>query len=125
MPRLFADLEMADGDGRFEKLYRALIRCDLLVLDNWEPDRLTASARRDLMEIVEDRYGRGSTLIISQLPVETWHDVIGEPTLADAILDRPVHNAYRVELDGPSLRKTPTTNKAAAQKKETEKDEAA
>ena len=77
-----------------------------LILDDWGPDRLTASQRRDLMEIVEDRYGAGSTLITSQLPLSTWHDVIGEPTFADAILDRIVHNAYRLELSGQSLRKT-------------------
>ncbi|MCP4382753.1 MAG: ATP-binding protein, partial [Hyphomicrobiales bacterium] len=74
-------------------------------------DRLTAGQRRDLMEIVEDRYGAGSTLITSQLPVDKWHDVIGEPTFADAILDRLVHNAYRLELDGESLRKTKTSTK--------------
>ena len=82
-----------------------LVRVDLLVLDDWGPDRLSASHRRDLMEIVEDRHGRGSILITSQLPVTTWHEVIGEPTLGDAILDRIVHNAYRLELDGPSMRK--------------------
>ena len=65
----------------------------------------SASQRRDLMEIVEDRHGRGSMLITSQLPATTWHEVIGEPTLGDAILDRIVHNAYRLELDGPSMRK--------------------
>src|SRR5262245_60120763 len=82
-----------------------LVRVDLLVLDDWGPDRLSASQQRDLMEIVEDRHGRGSILITSQLPVATWHDVIGEPTLGDAILDRIVHNAYRLDLDGPSMRK--------------------
>jgi DNA replication protein DnaC len=82
-----------------------LVKVDLLVLDDWGPDRLSASQRRDLMEIVEDRHGRGSMLITSQLPVTTWHEVIGEPTLGDAILDRIVHDAYRLELDGPSMRK--------------------
>jgi DNA replication protein DnaC len=82
-----------------------LVKVDLLVLDDWGPDRLSASQRRDLMEIVEDRYGRGSILITSQLPAATWHEVIGEPTLGDAILDRIVHDAYRLELDGPSMRK--------------------
>ena len=105
VPRLFADLELAHGDGRFPRLFRLLVKSDLLVLDDWGPDRLSASQRRDLMEIVEDRYGRGSTLITSQLPVTTWHEVIGEPTLGDAILDRIVHNAYRLDLDGPSMRK--------------------
>lgn len=105
VPRLFADLDLAHGDGRFPRLFRALVKVDLLVLDDWGPDRLSASQRRDLMEIVEDRHGRGSILITSQLPVTTWHEVIGEPTLGDAILDRIVHSAYRLELDGPSMRK--------------------
>jgi len=104
VPRLFADLELAHGDGRFAKLFGTLVKADLLILDDWGPDRLSANQRRDLMEIVEDRYGRGSTLITSQLPTDTWHDV-GEPTFADAILDRIVHNAYRLALDGPSIRK--------------------
>ena len=84
----------------------SLVKADLLILDDWGPDRLNGSQRRDLMEIVEDRYDTGSTLITSQLPVKKWHDVIGEPTFADAILDRIVHNAYRLELDGPSMRKS-------------------
>ena len=105
VPRLFADLELAHGDGSFARLFRTLTKADLLILDDWGPDRLNPSQRRDLMEIVEERYGRGSTLITSQLPVDKWHDVIGEPTFADAILDRLVHNAYRLLLDGPSLRK--------------------
>jgi DNA replication protein DnaC len=109
VPRLFADLDLAHGDGRFARLFRMLVKVDLLVLDDWGPDRLSASQRRDLMEIVEDRHGRGSILITSQLPVATWHEVIAEPTLGDAILDRIVHNAYRLELDGPSMRKIKAT----------------
>jgi DNA replication protein DnaC len=105
VPRLFADLDLAHGDGRFAKLFRQLTRVDLLILDDWGPDRLTANQRRDLMEIIEDRYGSGATLITSQLPTDAWHEVIGEPTFADAILDRIVHNAYRLALDGPSMRK--------------------
>ena len=112
VPRLFADLDLAHGDGRFARLFRMLVKVDLLVLDDWGPDRLSASQRRDLMEIVEDRHGRGSTLITSQLPVAAWHDVIGEPTLGDAILDRIVHNAYRLELDGPSMRKLKASDAA-------------
>jgi DNA replication protein DnaC len=111
VPRLFADLELAHGDGRFARLFRTLTKVDVLILDDWGPDRLTANQRRDLMEIIEDRYGAGSTLITSQLPVEAWHEVIGEPTFADAILDRIVHNAYRLVLDGPSMR-DPKTAKA-------------
>src|SRR6056297_138882 len=99
-------LDLAHGDGRFPKIFRAITKTQLLILDDWGPDTLTAAQRRDLMEIVEERYGRGSTMITSQLPVSTWHDVIGEPTFADAILDRIVHNAYRIELDGASMRKT-------------------
>ncbi len=106
LPRLFADLELAHGDGRFPRLFRQLVRTDLLILDDWGPDRLTAQQRRDLMEIVEDRHGAGSIIVTSQLPVDAWHAVIDEPTLADAILDRLVHNAHRLALDGPSMRKT-------------------
>jgi DNA replication protein DnaC len=82
VPRLFSDLELAHGDGRFARLFRTLVKTDLVVLDDWGPDRLTAGQRRDLMEIVEDRHGKGSTLITSQLPVDKWHDIIGEPTLS-------------------------------------------
>lgn len=113
VPRLFADLELAHGDGRFARLFRTLVKTDLLILDDWGPDRLSASGRRDLMEIVEDRHGRGSILITSQIPVSSWHDVIGEPTLGDAILDRVIHNAYRLELDGPSMRKIKASDMTA------------
>ena len=101
MPRLFAQLELAHGDGSFTRLFRILTRVNLLVLDDLGPDRLNAGQRRDLMEIVEERDGRSSTLIASQLPVKAWYDLIGEPTFADAILDRLVHNAHRLELEGP------------------------
>ncbi len=105
VPRLFDELEIAHADGRFPRLFRSLTRTQLLILDDWGPDRLNANQRRDLMEIVEDRYGAGSILITSQLPQKTWHEVIGEPTFADAILDRLVHNAYRLDLEGQSFRK--------------------
>ena len=108
LPRLFADLELAHGDGRFPRLFRQLVRTDLLILDDWGPDRLTAQQRRDLMETVEDRHGAGSIIVTSQLPVDAWHAVVDEPTLADAILDRLVHNAHRLALDGPSMRKNRT-----------------
>ena len=115
MPRLFAQLELAHGDGSFHRLFRSLTKVDLLILDDLGPDRLTAGQRRDLMEIIEDRHGRSSTLIASQLPVKAWHDLIGEPTYADAILDRLVHNAYRLELEGPrSMRETETGSQAQA-----------
>jgi len=106
MPRLFEELELAHGDGRFPRVFRSITKAQLLILDDWGPDRLTATQRRDLMEIVEDRYDRGLIMITSQLPITAWHDVIGEPTFADAFLDRIVHNAYRLELEGASMRKT-------------------
>jgi len=111
VPRLFADLELAHGDGRFPRLFRQLVKADLLILDDWGPDRLTARQRRDLMEIVEDRYQAGSIMITSQLPIDAWHDVIDEPTFADAILDRLIHNAHRMPLDGQSMRKTKNAEK--------------
>jgi DNA replication protein DnaC len=107
MPRLLAALALARGDGRYAKLLRSLARVNLLVLDDWGPETLNAEQRRDLLEIVEDRYDRGSLLIASQVPIERWHEsIIGDPTLADAILDRIVHNAYRIKLAGESLRKS-------------------
>jgi DNA replication protein DnaC len=109
-----AGQNLAHGDGRFARLFRMLVKVDSLAMDNWGPDRLSVSQRRDLMEIVEDRHGRGSILITSQLPVATWHEDIGEPTLGDAILDRIVHNAYRLELDGPSMRKIKAAEASAA-----------
>jgi DNA replication protein DnaC len=107
MPRLFAQLELAHGDGSYARLFRTLTRVNLLLLDDLGPDRLNASQRRDLMEIIEERHSRGSTLIASQLPVKAWHDLIGEPTFADAILDRLVHNAYRLELEGQRSMREP------------------
>jgi DNA replication protein DnaC len=124
VPRLFSDLELAHGDGRFARLFRTIVKTDLLVLDDWGPDRLTANQRRDLMEIVEDRHGNSSTLITSQLPLDKWHDIIGEPTFADAILDRIVHNAYRLELDGPSMRKLKASEQMQSQALPAAKDAA-
>jgi DNA replication protein DnaC len=86
-------------------MLRALSRANLLILDDWGPETLNADQRRDLLEIVEDRYDRGAILITSQVPIDRWYEIIGNPTLADAILDRVVHNAYRIELTGESLRK--------------------
>lgn len=105
MPRLFSELATARGDGSFERIFRKIVRADVLILDDWGPEQMTASQRRDLMEIVDDRYGRKATIVTSQLPVEKWYDIIGDPTFADAILDRLVHHAHRIELDGPSMRK--------------------
>src|SRR5947207_2186801 len=109
MPRLFAALALARGDGRYAKLLRTLARVDLLILDDWGPEQLSAEQRRDLLEIFEDRYDTRSILITSQLPVSQWYEIIGDPTLADAILDRVIHNAYRIELKGESMRKLKLT----------------
>jgi DNA replication protein DnaC len=105
IPRMFADLALARGDGRYPRLMRALGGVKLLILDDWGLEPLGPEQRRDLLEIAEDRYGRSATLITSQIPVDRWHDLIGDPTLADAILDRIVHNAHRITLRGDSLRK--------------------
>lgn len=105
LPKLFPELALAKGDGRYRKLMKDFANTDLLVLDDFGLAALTEEQRRDLLELLEDRYQRCSTLITSQFPVEHWHDRIGDPTLADAILDRLVHNAYRLTLTGDSLRK--------------------
>lgn len=89
-----------------------LARVDLLILDDWGLSPLTADQRRDLLEIMEDRHGRSSTMVTSQLPVEHWHEIIGDPTIADAILDRLVHNAHRLIVKGESLRKVRHTSEA-------------
>jgi DNA replication protein DnaC len=112
-PRLFAELATARGEGRLARLLATLERIRLLILDDWGPEPLTAEQRRDLLEIVEDRHGRASTVITSQLPVARWHELIGDPTLGDAILDRVVHRAHRIELKGPSLRKRQAVAAAA------------
>jgi DNA replication protein DnaC len=103
--RLFGELALAKGDGRYPKLLAALAKTDLLILDDWATAILTDEQRRDLFEIVEDRHGRRSTLLAAQMPLEHWHQTIGEPTLADAILDRLVHNAHKIALKGESMRK--------------------
>lgn len=92
-------------DGRYAKLLSSLAKKDLLVLDDWGLAPLSDEQRRDFLEIVEDRYDRRSTLTISQLPIEHWHETIGDPTLADAILDRLIHNAHTINLKGDSMRK--------------------
>jgi DNA replication protein DnaC len=103
--RLFADLAPARGEGRLPRLIAALERVNLLILDDWGPEPLSVDQRRDLLEIVDDRYDKGSLLITSQVPISQWHDVIADPTLGDAILDRIIHNAHRIELKGDSLRR--------------------
>lgn len=112
--RLLQELTMARGDGSYAVLLRKIAKTDLLVIDDWGLSPLADLERRDIFEIMEDRHGLRSTLITSQFPVTTWHDLIGEPTLADAILDRIVHNAHKITLDGESMRKTKSTLTDAA-----------
>lgn len=103
--KLFEDLSLAKGDGRYLKLLTSFAKADLLVLDDYGLEQLSREQRHDLLEILEDRHGLKSTLVTSQLPVDHWHEQIGDPTLADAILDRLVHSAHKVKLKGESMRK--------------------
>jgi len=103
--RLFAELATARGEGRLPRMLATLERTKLLIIDDWGPEPLTAEQRRDLLEIADDRYEKGSLLVTSQVPVSRWHELVGDPTIGDALLDRIVHRAHRIELKGPSLRK--------------------
>ena len=105
VPRLFDALALARGDGRHARLLKTIARVELLILDDWGLTTLTHDQARDLLEIVDDRHNRGSTIVTSQLPVDHWHEAIANPTIADAILDRLVHNAHRLTLNGGSMRK--------------------
>ena len=113
LPRLFERPTVSKCEGTYEKLLKTFARQDLLILDDWGITPLTDENRRDLLEIFDDRHAVRSTIITSQLPVKKWHAYIGDPTLADAILDRLVHNAHKIMLKGESIRKTrsPLTNK--------------
>lgn len=106
VPRLLDELVLARADGRLPRLMAAWARIDVLVLDDLGLQPLTAGQAADLLEVIEDRHGRRSTIVTSQLPVGHWHEALGEPTMADAILDRLVHGAYRIELRGDSLRRS-------------------
>ena len=105
IPRIFHELHIAKGDGRYGKIMRDYAKTRLLIFDDWGLAKMTDESRRDLLEILEDRNSLSSTLVTSQFPVDTWHDLIGDPTLADAILDRLVHSAYKIELKGNTMRK--------------------
>ncbi len=112
VPRLLDELALARADGSYARLLAKLAKVEILVLDDWGLGTLKDSQRHDLLEVLEDRYGRASTVVTSQLPAANWHTWIGDPTLADAILDRLVNNAYKVDLKGNSRRKgqpDPTT----------------
>jgi DNA replication protein DnaC len=103
--RLLHSLELAQADGSYAKVLRSLARIHLLILDDWLRDPLSRSQAKDLLEILDDRYGRASTLVATQVPVSDWHARIPDPTLADSVLDRLIHNAYRLTLQGDSMRK--------------------
>lgn len=107
LPRLLAELDISRADGRYPKVLASLAKTEVLILDDWGLAPLTTAHKRDLLEIIEDRNNRRSTIATSQLPVDKWHDFIGDPTLADAILDRLVHGAYSFKLEGDSMRKRP------------------
>ena len=104
VPRLLTELRIAHGEGTIPKLYRDFARLDVIILDDWGLAALDAARSRDLLEILDDRFGRRSVIVTSQLPVAGWHQTVAEPTVADAILDRLVHGAIRFELHGSSMR---------------------
>jgi len=114
LPRILHDLAIARHDGRYKKLMAALLRTDLLVLDDFGIVPVTQEGLRDMLEILEDRYDRRSTLVTSQVPVKRWHEALADPTMADAILDRLVHNAHKIELKGESMRKIRAVDKHKA-----------
>lgn len=110
VPRLFEELRIARAEGSYARKLMKMANMDLLILDDLGLGHLEERQRHDLLEVLEDRYGKRSTIVTAQLPIKTWHEWIGDPTLADAILDRLVHNAYKVRLKGPSRRKAEGTN---------------
>jgi DNA replication protein DnaC len=105
MPRLLEELALAHADGTYTRLLCRLAKVDVLVLDDWGLAPLRDQERRDMLEIFDDRHTARSAILTSQLPVEKWHDYVADPTIADALLDRVVHNAHRIKLKGPSRRK--------------------
>ena len=105
VPRLFEELALAHADGTYVRLLARLAKVDVLILDDWALAPLNDQQRRDVLEILEDRHGTRSTVVTSQLPIENWHDYIAHPTIADAVLDRLVHNAHKLKMKGPSRRK--------------------
>lgn len=105
MPRLLHELGVARADGSYAKLLARIAKTDLLVIDDWGLAPLGDAERRDVLEVLEDRHGSTSTVVASQVPVDAWHKYVGDPTVADAILDRLVHNAHHIKLQGDSMRK--------------------
>jgi DNA replication protein DnaC len=109
VPRLFEELGLARADGSYSRLLAKLAKFDVLILDDLGVGTLKEAQRHDLLEVFEDRYAQRSTIVTSQLPIGKWHEWIGDPTVADAIMDRFVHNAYKLALKGPSRRKEKVT----------------
>jgi len=105
IPGLFQELAIARGDGSYPKIMKKLTKAKVLILDDLGLAPMTAPERRDLLEVIEDRHGLCSTIVATQLPIESWHDNIRDPTIADAILDRLIHNAHKINLKGESMRK--------------------
>jgi DNA replication protein DnaC len=105
LPTLMQDLDLARHDGRYKKVMKSITKAELLILDDWGIAPMSQEQLRDLLEIIDERYQKASTLITSQLPVANWHEALNDPTMADAILDRVLHNAYKIELKGESMRK--------------------
>lgn len=114
MPPLLHEISVSRGDGSYTRLLARLAKLDLLALDDWLIAPLRDAERRDLLEVIEDRAEHASTLIAGQLPVKDWHGVIGDPNQADAICDRLLHNAHRIDLKGPTIRNTKTPPKPSA-----------
>ena len=116
LPRFFNEVILAKADGRYLKWMAELARYDVLLLDDFGIAKLTDEQRRDLLELIDERHNRKTTIVTSQLPIKLWHEVIGDKTLADAILDRLVHNSYRIELRGESMRKILSESKIEEKK---------
>ncbi|OLY95530.1 ATP-binding protein, partial [Polynucleobacter sphagniphilus] len=118
VPRIFEELRVAHADGTFTRKLQSIAKVDLLILDDWGLHPLNQEERSDLLEIMDDRVGTKSTIITSQLPVEHWHEYLNDPTLADAILDRIVHQSHKIKLKGESMRKQEVENTAETVKKQ-------
>ena len=107
LPRLLTDLQIAKLDGSYNRYLSQLKKSRLLIIDDWGLAEINAADSRDILEVIDDRVNRGSTILAAQIPVADWYSLFTDPTLADACLDQLVHNSYRLELEGDSLRKNP------------------
>jgi DNA replication protein DnaC len=119
LPKLFQDLAISRGDGSYPKIMKKLLKTKVLILDDIGLAPMSAQERRDMLEVIEDRHGLASTIVATQLPIQQWHENIRDPTIADAILDRLVHNAYKINIKGESMRKL---RSSLTKMKDSEKD---